>query len=327
MMNLTIWTVSTMSESEFLDRWRMDLMWGQPGVQLVDVEHPLEIYVGASDLGAPRMQIRSHMKPQRPELSDVVVVDRQEKDDRWILTLTLSDRHFAEVFLRLTGHLVERSSKTTSEDQAWAAVDAVFDEWRRLLRPRPSGLLGLDALRGLVGELWFLANKLMPTMPAGTALLGWLGPMGAPQDFWYADRGVIETKAIGPSARAIHISSAEQLDMDSMELVVLQVAQVAPNEPGATNLPGLIAKVSSALDAAGVPQDELEIRLKRLGVQVTDDYYSEMNFRVVTIETYTVASGFPAVRASGLAPGVGSVTYAIDRTALSAHLVATETLG
>lgn len=322
-----MWTELGMSEAEFLAQWRADLSTGMVGVQLADVEHPLEIYVGASDLGAPRIQVRSQIKPAVPELSDIVIVDRVQKNDRWILTLTLVDPRFTEVFLRLSAHMVSRSRSARDEAHAWVAVDAVFDEWRRLLKPRPSGLLSLDALRGLIGEMWFLRHRLMTRMPADTALLGWLGPMGAPQDFWYADLGALETKAIGPSARAVLISSAEQLDLEPMELVVLQVPQVAPGEAGAVNLPALVGSVADALEAISYPQNDLEIRLNRLGVDISADYYRDMNFRVASIETYAVDAGFPAIRAGSLPPGVGGVTYAIERTALAPHLLSSETLG
>ncbi|GGB18842.1 hypothetical protein GCM10011492_05880 [Flexivirga endophytica] len=316
-----------MSESELLARWRADLSTGLLGVQLVDVDHPLEIYVGASDLGAPRIQVRSRLRPHVPELSDIVVVDRVHKNDRWILTLTLVDAHFSEVFLRLSAHMVSRSRSGGDEARAWAAVDAVFDEWRRLLKPRPTGLLSLEALRGLIGETWFLRHRLMTKMPADTALLGWLGPMGAPQDFWYSGLGALEAKAIGPSARAVRVSSAEQLDLEAMALIVLQVPQAAPSETGAVNLRGLVGSLVDALGAISCPHDEVDVRLNRLGVDISEDYYRDMNFRVASIETYAVNAAFPAIRASSLPPGVGGVTYAIERTALTPHLTSSETLG
>ena len=40
-----------------------------------------------------------------------------------------------------------------------------YDEWKRLLRARPTGVLSLEELRGLVGELWLLLNRFAASMP------------------------------------------------------------------------------------------------------------------------------------------------------------------
>ena len=73
------WMAPTMSEATFLTGWRRRLAKGQLGVVLVEVDHPLEVYVGASDLGHPLVQVRSKVKPRLPELSDLVFVHRKER--------------------------------------------------------------------------------------------------------------------------------------------------------------------------------------------------------------------------------------------------------
>ena len=119
-------------------------------------------------------------------------------------------------------------------------VGTVFDEWRRLLKPRPSGLLSMDELRGLVGELWLLLGEFSNARTIGAALEGWLGPMGLPQDFWYPEDGFHEAKSIGPGATRIKISSESQLDADDLELLVLLVGSTDEKATGAVNLPTLV---------------------------------------------------------------------------------------
>ena len=174
-----------MSEMSFIAEWRKQLAAGQIGVVLVEADHPLEIYVGASDLGHPLVQIRSTAKPKLPEISELVVVDRKESDGHWVLSLSLQDSRFAEVYMRLVAHLVAASRGCGSAAEAWVTVDGILDEWKRLLRFRPVGVLSLDELRGLVGELWLVLNRFAPTSNVEQAVMGWLGPLGAPQDFWY----------------------------------------------------------------------------------------------------------------------------------------------
>lgn len=313
-----------MSERTFLADWKARLKTGQLGVVLVEAGHPLEIYVGASDLGLPLVQIRSKVKPSLPEISELVQVTRQQQGEHWLLSLTLQDARFSDVFLRLVTHLVSASRRDSKPESAWKSVAAVLDEWKRLLQMRPQGLLNIDELRGLVGELWLVLHRFAKVMPIDQVIAGWLGPLGAPQDFWYELTGFHEAKSIGPSVTRIKISSAHQLDEQGMELLVLQVPQVASSETGAVNLIALVEDVSAQLSVLSDGTAELDVRIKRLGVDLEHPYYADTWFRVNAVETFNVIEGFPAIRHSGLQDGVARVRYSLDRSAIAPFLVATQ---
>jgi hypothetical protein len=305
------------SELGFEDAWRADLQKGVTGVQLVEIEHPLEVYVGASDAGLARVQLRTFVKPTLPVLADVVLVDRDLLGQTWVLTLTLQDPRFREVFIRLASHLVTLSRTARTEVEGLKIVDQVIDEWRRLMTPRPTSRLSLEALRGLVGELWYLLHRHAPgerTFAQG--LDGWLGPLGEPQDFWSSGSGLHEVKSVGPSATAVKISSAEQLDPPELHLTVLELPQVSEGEVGGMTLVGLVAEVADRLAAEDHTPDDLKMRLKRLGVDTADAWYGEQWFRVDSVAKFEVSEGFPRIRARDLSGGVGRVRYQIARAAL-----------
>lgn len=315
-----------MTETTFPSAWRSRLVAGQHGVVLVDASHPLEIYVGADGSGNPLLQIRSKVKPQLPELSELVLVSRHEVDGAWILSLALQDPRFSEIFLRLTSHLVTASQTEPNETEAWRTVTEVLNAWKRLLRARPPGLLSLEELRGLVGELWILLNRFATVMTPADALAGWLGPLGAPQDFWYEASGYHETKSIGPSSPYIKISSAEQLDQPDMELLVLHIPQAVETDSGATNLVRLVDQAENTLSAAGGSTVDLHLRLNRLGVEIEMPYYTDTWFTFTTLETFRVVPVFPAIRAGELPAGVERVRYSLDRKAVAPFLISTEHL-
>lgn len=313
-----------MSERTFLADWRARLRAGQPGVVLVEAGHPLEIYVGASDLGHPLVQLRSKVKPALREISELVLVTRQQQSGYWILSLNLQDARFTDVFLRLVTHLVSASRRDPTAESAWKSVAVVLDEWRRLLQLRGQGLLSLEELRGLVGELWLVINRFAKVMPIDQVIAGWLGPLNAPQDFWYESSGFHEAKSIGPTSTRLKITSAHQLDEPGMELLVVHVPQVAESEGGAVNLVGLVDVVSGRLAEAGNDTNELGLRIKRLGVDLEHPFYAETWFRVTAVETYQVSETFPAIRHSSLQDGIDRVRYSIDRGAIDPFLVDTE---
>lgn len=310
-----------MSDVDLVSTWRAQLDAQEPGLHLADPFHPLEMYVGATDSGYPRFVIRSGAKPTRPALSDIVLVERHEDSThRWNLVFTLQDRKFIEVFLRLVEDCHGRSFASPTEAVALDRVSVVIDEWRRLMQPRHTGRLSMEELRGLVGETWLMVNRFSSSRSIEATVLGWLGPLGLPQDFWYAEDGFHEAKSIGPSASWIRVSSEHQLDQEGLELIVLRVANTDDLAVGAVNLVTLVSHLASGLLAEGVGRELLDERLTRLGVDLTDPFYHETWFAVPSLSTYDVGPDFPAIRATRLPPGVGRVTYQLSLADLAEFL-------
>jgi Putative PD-(D/E)XK family member, (DUF4420) len=302
-----------MSRPQLLETWRSHLNSGETGLHLADSDHPLQIFIGSTDSGAPRMVLRTATKPTKPTLSNVVLVERYEDNGgKWNLSFTLQDRKFDEVFLRLADDLHDRSSTLPNERTALDRVGIVLDEWRRLLKPRPSGLLTMEELRGLVGELWLVLNEFSETRSVAAAIEGWLGPMGLPQDFWYEGDGYREAKAIGPSTTRVHISSEHQLNEDELDLMILRIANTGEDTLGSFNLPTQVSRIKSALSEIGAPSDPLDERLSRLGVNLTEPFYLDTWFVMIGGTEYDVRSEFPRIIATSLPTGVSRVTYQIE---------------
>ncbi|KQW47604.1 hypothetical protein ASC77_14265 [Nocardioides sp. Root1257] len=313
-----------MSDTQLITSWRGYLAGGTAGLHLYDSVHPLQIFIGTTDAGAPRMVVRTQTKPVKPILSNVVLVERYEdKSGKWNLSFTLQDRKFDEVFLRLADDVHARSSSAANEPMALDRVGVVFDEWRRLLKPRPKGLLTMEELRGLVGELWLILNEFAASRPTSAAIEGWLGPMGLPQDFWYASDGFHEAKSIGPSTSRLRISSEHQLDENDLQLIVLQVATTDDQTVGATNLPSLVAKVRSSLAEAAASAEGLDERLLRLGVDLSESFYQDTWFLPTRKSIYKVGPDFPRIAASALSGGISRVTYQLELVDLEEFKVAT----
>lgn len=306
-----------MTESSLIGAWRQYLTSSAVGLHLVDSVHPLQFYIGRTDLGRPRVVIRSGVMPRMLTLSEVVLVERfEDQSGQWNFSFTLQDSKFAEVFLRLADDMHARSAGAMNESVAIDRVSVVIDEWRRLLKSRPSGVLSMEELRGLIGELWLVLYHFAKNRSIDAALEGWLGPLGLPQDFWYADEGYFEAKSIGPSTTRVKISSERQLDASDLELIVLLVGNTDEQSSGAVNLPTLAARVQAALaDSAGT-DDPFQERLTRIGVDLRHAFYQDTWFVVSQVTHYEVVPDFPAIRASALPPGVDRVSYQIDLAAI-----------
>lgn len=291
------------------------------GMHLVDSNHPLQFFVGRDDAGHARVVVRGPVKPQRPQLSGLVIVDRfEDQSGKWNLTLALQDPKFEEVFVRLADDLHARTAAAPNETIAIDRVISVIDEWRRLLRSRPPGVLTMEELRGLIGELWLLLNWFTKDRTLPVALQGWLGPLGLPQDFWYEQDGHHEAKCIGPATTRVRISSAEQLDPAAMQLLILLVASTDETQAGAVCLPTLVDRVCGKLAETGDDDQPLRDRLEHLGVNLEDQFYRNTWFVVSRVDSYRVDEDFPAIRASALPSGIEQVRYQLALTTIAPWL-------
>jgi hypothetical protein len=287
------------------------------GMSMVGGPHPLQFFVGRDENGHARVVIRGPIKPQRPGLSGLVLVDRfEDQSGQWNLSLTLQDSRFEEVFLRLADDMHARTATAANETIAITRVARVIDEWHRLLSARPVGVLTMEELRGLVGELWLVLNWFTRDRSLESSLEGWLGPLGLPQDFWYEQDGHHEAKCIGPSTTTVRISSAEQLDPPDLQLLVLLVATTDETQQGALNLPSLVARVHDALTETGASDQPLRDRLDHLGVDLDEPFYQDTWFVVASVHAHTVNEQFPAIRSSALPEGIERVRYQIDLDAI-----------
>jgi len=306
-----------MNDSALISLWRKHGVSLGAGLSLVDSGHPLEFYLGRTEEGRPRVVIRTKEKPAALSLSNVVRAERYvDESGKWNIDLTVQDKKFDEVFLRLVDDVHTRSATAPNERVAIDRVGVVIDEWRRLLKPRASGVLSMEELRGLVGELWLINQEFNKTRTAFASIEGWLGPLGLPQDFWYLEEGYYEVKSIGPAIDHLKISSEFQLDASDLKLLVLLLGSTDDQSQGAINLPILVDRVLASLSEEGASPDNFNERLAWLGVNLVEHFYHETWFVVSRFMTYQVTDGFPAIRASSLESGIDRVRYRIDLAAI-----------
>ena len=315
----------------FVDAWRRDMATKGGGLREVSPTHPLRLFYGADEFARARFVMISKDKPGLPQLSDLVKVERgqREIDSKWTLSLTLLDDRVLEVFLRLSEDLVRRSATANSEAQAIASILSTLDDWRRLLKTRGRDVLTLDELRGLVGEVWVATNHFDVSHCVLEVIDAWVGPHGHPQDFAFATLGAFEVKSVGPTAKRVKITSAEQLDSPGLplELIVLTIPNASESTPGAVTLVQLATVLRARYIGAGGDPAGFDIKFEALGVKLRLAFYSETWFSIDAIQTYEVSNDFPAIRASALPPEISGVQYQIARSAITPFERSSRTIG
>ena len=149
-----------------------------------------------------------------------------------------------EMFRALCMDLLSSSNDASDQAGALQLLVQRLIRWQRLLSKGGGKLLDEREVRGLMGELLFLRDRLLPQ--AGTTAVDcWQGPEGLPQDFVYAGR-LIEVKTYSAGSNpSVRIASAEQLSSGDVPLFLHVVCLV--RQEGALCLPALVDEVRSLL--------------------------------------------------------------------------------
>ncbi len=196
-----------------------------------------------------------------------------------------------------------------------AAVRSTVARWRRFWGAARTDGLTPEQLRGLFGELWFLARWALPHGLATVAR--WNGPTGSRHDFeWPAFS--VETKTTTSIRGHVHrVSGLDQLDPPDNGQLYLFSLRVREEPGAAQSLTTLIDHVSVTLANAANLLTLFETRLGQAGYSPADAArYEDVRFHVADQRLYKVADRFPRLTsasfASGLPLGVERVEYEIN---------------
>jgi hypothetical protein len=275
--------------------------------RLYDASHPLDLFVGIDPEGRRVLMLVVDQAPEEmPSPGVIELALNQRNDGQFNLLFRLARPEFHELFGRLCQDLAE-TSRTSDKQNGTARLLLRLSRWRKLLEPGPNQGLTDRQLRGLFGELWFLKTVAMEHFDHLTAIHGWNGPLGTPQDFQLGD-GLIEVKTVLPGAHSVSISSADQLENGSTPL---QLAVVVIDISQGTSPAELVKQLRQELLITPVALTEFDIRLAELGY-IDRPEYEQLHFTVQSIRYYPLTEGFPRIILSELPAGISRVTYELD---------------
>jgi len=227
-----------------------------------------------------------------------------------------------EVFNLVASAILDRVEHGAAASDA---VNGTLARWRRFWGAAPMGGLTGEEIRGLFGELWFVAVWLLPH---GHDQLGhWLGPTGTRHDFQWPHLAV-EAKATTSTRGHVHrINGLDQLDPPADGRLLLFSLRMREEATASNTLVSLINTITAAVGEDGDALDQFESRLVMAGYSALEaDRYAEVRFRVINERLYEVRDSFPRLTTGsfvdGLPDGVEDVDYEINLDASPDAIIA-----
>lgn len=277
--------------------------------QRIDPDYKVNIFVGYNDDGNMSMVLTENGKEEKVKSSKLIDVNLKRREDHKLaLSFNLLDLSYAPMFTVFCKDMIvvcERAGK----DKAISTALTRWKYWRKLFGRRQSLLLDKQEIKGLMGELYELKNRLIPEYDYKNAVKSWMGPLLGHKDFeinntWY------EIKTINDGAVQLIISSLEQLESDlDGHLIVVRVEETSENNEKALNINQLVLQIIDAIEDPEV-LEEFRIKLDNMGYSADPEYDSH-NYVIKGSDAYTVNDSFPRLKRKDIDKSIGNVKYTI----------------
>ena len=246
-------------------------------------------------------------------------------NDSGELRVILTDSSLREVFSPLVSDIAAAAYAEPSTAAAVLAAVGRFGHWRQMLQSLAVAGLAPQLRRGLFGELAFLRDHLLPSMPVGEAIRAWTGPAGAHQDFQLPNAAIEVKTSAGKEPQALVISSERQLDDTGTGRLILAHFSLDERRGGrGESLNAIVDRARDLVAYAGAREtlDELLVRAGYL--QSQRKLYDEPRYSVRRQRFWGVTGEFPRITEADLRPGVGDCEYRISVAGLEQYALAAE---
>lgn len=243
------------------------------------------------------------------------------REGRTRIVAAVSNAEFRDVF-RLFADDIHRTLANAPHQVAATRgfIDRIH-RWQRFLGHRGHNGLTKEEQLGLIGELTFLRDSVMPRMSSAEAVASWKGSSRAIHDFAFC-RGTVEVKALGSSeAYAFGVSNIDQLDSAAPGEHFICCMSFERTSAGPLALNNVVDEIRYAL-SDGAEALFNDCLLDAGYVDAHRDRYSDAKYALRSTRYFHVVDGFPRIRRSSLASGVEGVSYRVNIAACSPYQVA-----
>lgn len=277
----------------------------------------LNLYIGKDDHARFCFEFRGHHTPSRVLGSDVISVSQTKSDNDICLRFALEDSDLLEHFCTFCQDLIDSTSEIIDDNAAYRAICNRYASWKKLFKLSNKKLSELEIM-GLIGELLFLQDQMIPIYGIDQALESWTGPEKTHKDFSLADSWY-EVKTVSTGKESVTISSIEQLDGDQIGfLAVYKLEKMSPSYNGIK----LIGVISSILGKINTPvlKELFMSKLEQFGFDFSPEYDNYV-YTLSDFSIFSVKEDFPRLKRSEVPLAISKAQYDIILSDISKYKI------
>lgn len=267
----------------------------------------INLYIGKDENAHYSIDFRGTFHPVKIVGSKVIEVSQFAIDETQFLRFSLLNSDLLECFSLFCYDLIKSTLGIVDDETAYKQLQTRYLSWKRMFKPN-RGLLTESEIMGLIGELLYMRDYMIPIHGVDAALESWTGPEKTHKDFslndtWY------EIKTISSGKESVRISSLEQLDSDIVGyLVVYSLERMSPSFNG-VRLNELVAQIMDLIPIA-IQRDLLLAKLELYGYDLSPEYDNYV-YAVSDCVSYKVHDNFPRLVRKDIPVSVSRIQYEI----------------
>jgi len=268
----------------------------------VDDNHPLNLYLGLNDNGQRTLRLIGQFKRKSIKSTRIIQVTHLMIDRCIAVDFSLLDDEYADLFYLFCNDLVD-SSRDCAIDSGYEFIYNRYEKWRTFGLNKKR-FISESEIKGLLGELLFLRDYLIPKYGISASLGAWTAIEPTKKDFSFESTWYEIKSATGST---ITISSIDQLTSDyAGHLIVYRFEKVAPSSFGVT----LNSIVRSLLDSTINFADRTELIIKLTHADYyQDEYYDDYSYAIIEKTSYSVNGDFPRIDPIYIDPAISKVKF------------------
>jgi hypothetical protein len=278
----------------------------------INVEHPLDIYIGKDEFGHVTLEFKGVFKIRRvPSLKSFAVRHVENKNATQLFIILLNNEMIG-IFSSFIEDIISSTKDVNDNQKGYdIIVDRIFS-WCKMFQLNREELTEAQ-VKGLIGELLFL-KTLLHDYNEFDAINSWSGPDKTKKDF-AIDKYWWEVKTINVGKPYVQISSLEQLDSDKEgKLVVFEVEKMSDTFDG-LNLYKLSSEIYHSFENAET-KDIFLSKLSDFGYDFSEKYKCYV-YELRKVQYYIVNSDFPKLVRSSIHPAISDAKYDLLLSELS----------
>lgn len=259
---------------------------------------------------------------------DISLPATDDDDRKTRLILRLNNKEDWDIFHSLCLDLMQATIDCTSEESVVAVIVRRLERWHFFLKKNRIKIMSEAEQKGLIGELLFLRDYLIPHFSVSESLSFWQGPLDAPQDFCVGDSAVEVKCQLGTSKPLIRISSIEQLNtqLARLYLFVVTLGKGAGATDNVINLPIIITEIREYIQNSQPSSGDLfEDLLLQAGYMDLPEY-NGFYFVISRFRFYDVTDDFPKLHPGDIPEGIVNIAMDIMLDKCSQFIIDPESL-
>ena len=279
----------------------------------------IDVYSGFDDLKRPAILIKLKKKPIIEIKTQVLETNiNRRKDNMWALLISLTNNNLIGVFQQLSIDLINSISDEKNQIIAERKLIQRYNQWQSLFEEEAKKKLDFNGVQGLLGELYFINNILIPKQGATKAISSWIGPIGGNKDF-QLENTWFEIKTKSANKDIIHISNKNQLLSEQVGyLTVVDCEKTSLEVLNSINLITLYEEICNQISDENILIEFMK-KLANLNF-IPSEYYKQFNFLVQRITFYEVSDNFPLIVLPPLENAIYNLRYDLFLLALTKYI-------